>query len=521
MSVETPRGGANSDRSDAGTGFVDAGTTTVLDVRGLTKIYPGTVALKNLDFQLQRGEIRALLGKNGAGKSTFVEILSGTKKADAGETRICGRLVELGSPVQARQEGISTVHQEFSLFPDLSVLENITLGACARHGVISRKEQVRRATEALAQMKVEIDLDEWVGRLSSRDQQVTAIARALFYRPRVLILDEPTSALPAEAVDQLISLVRHLAAQGVSVIYVSHRLDEIPRVAHSVTVLRDGRLVDTASMKDTTPDDIVQMMLGRTMAAAQKSHSAARPVVALSVRNVSRARKLTDISFDLFEGEILGLWGAPGAGRTELLRLIFGLDRAEKGSIHLGRTPLTNLEPSALIKHGVGFSPDDRKRDGLVLMLSVAENIALASLDKLGLAGLIGRDRMIRVAEQQVERLSIKVHSLDSPVLSLSGGNQQKVVLGRWLAANVRLLLLDEPTKGIDIEAKAALYNLLGEVTRAGMSVVIAPTELEELFLVCDRVLILRRGSLAAQLPLAETSPQEVMRLALSGETEA
>jgi ABC-type sugar transport system ATPase subunit len=274
-------------------------------------------------------------------------------------------------------------------------------------------------------------------------------------------------------------------------------------------------------MKDTTPDDIVQMMLGRTMAAAQKSHSAARPVVALSVRNVSRARKLTDISFDLFEGEILGLWGAPGAGRTELLRLIFGLDRAEKGSIHLGRTPLTNLEPSALIKHGVGFSPDDRKRDGLVLMLSVAENIALASLDKLGLAGLIGRDRMIRVAEQQVERLSIKVHSLDSPVLSLSGGNQQKVVLGRWLAANVRLLLLDEPTKGIDIEAKAALYNLLGEVTRAGMSVVIAPTELEELFLVCDRVLILRRGSLAAQLPLAETSPQEVMRLALSGETEA
>ena len=500
---------------------MEADATTVLDVNGLTKIYLGTVALKDLSFQLKRGEVRALLGKNGAGKSTFVEILSGTKKADAGETRVCGRLVQLGSPVQARQEGISTVHQELSLFPDLSVLENITLGACAHHGIISRKEQVRRAMETLAQTNTELNLDETVGRLSSRDQQLTAIARALLDRPRVLILDEPTSALPSEQVDQLIALVKSLAAQGVAVIYVSHRLDEIPRVADSVTVLRDGQLVDTVATKDTSAGDIVQMMLGRTMSVVQKPVSAARTEVALSVRNLTRGSKLRRVDFDLFEGEILGLWGAPGAGRTELMRVIFGLDRPDEGTIQVGRTPLKRLDPPTLIKRGVGFSPDDRKRDGLVLMLSVAENIALASLDKLGSGGFISRERMNRFAEPQVERLAIKVPSLGSPAQSLSGGNQQKVVLGRWLAANVRTLLLDEPTKGIDIEAKAALYGLLREVVQAGVSVMIAPTELEELFLVCDRVLILQRGSVIAQLPVAKTTPQDVMRLALSGETES
>jgi len=491
----------------------------VLRVRGLRKTYPGTIALKGLDFDLQAGEVRALLGKNGAGKSTFVEILSGTIRPDAGDVQIDGRSVTLGSPTQARDEGISTVHQDLSLFPELSARENITIGRCSRYGVISFRQQKLEADAALEQMGSMIDLNARVASLSARDQQLTAIAKALSYRPRVLILDEPTSALPSEEVGQLIALVRRLADRGVAVIYVSHRLDEIPRVAHSVTVLRDGSLVDTLDIRQTTQSNIVEMMLGTELAQSEKPLSRAKDGSSMSVSQISGG-KLHDISFQLHEGEILGLWGAPGSGRTELLRAIYGLDPITGGAVTFGESAFLHVNPGELIRRGVGFSPDDRKRDGLVLSLSVAENISLACLREVSRGGVIQSRELEQVAKKQVEQLAIKISSLAAPVRSLSGGNQQKVVVGKLLAAHARVLLLDEPTKGIDVEAKSGLYALLRALAERGASVIIAPTELEELFLVCDRILVLRQGRMICEMTIHDANPQKIMHLALTGEND-
>jgi ABC-type sugar transport system ATPase subunit len=500
-------------------GDMDGSSTCVLRVRGLRKTYPGTIALKGLDFDLDAGEVRALLGKNGAGKSTFVEILSGTIVPDAGEVQIDGRTVMLGSPTQAREEGISTVHQDLSLFPELTARENITIGRCSRYGVISRRMQQAEADAALEQMGSVVDLNARVGRLSARDQQLTAIAKALSYRPRVLILDEPTSALPSEEVGQLIALVRRLADRGVAVIYVSHRLDEIPRVASSVTVLRNGVLVNTLDIHQTTHSHIVEMMLGKALVQGEKPQSRSKGAAALSASRISNA-KLRDITFQLHRGEILGLWGAPGAGRTELLRAIYGLDPIDAGTLSFGSSDVARPSPGDLIRLGVGFSPDDRKRDGLVLSLSVAENISLACLQEVSRGGVIQSQQLEQVAKKQVEQLSIKVSSLAAPVRSLSGGNQQKVVVGKLLAAHARVLLLDEPTKGIDVEAKSGLYSLLRALAEQGDSVIIAPTEIEELFLVCDRILVLRQGKVISETSIRDANLQNIMHLALTGEND-
>ncbi len=493
--------------------------TEVLRVRGLRKTYPGTIALKGLDFDLRAGEVRALLGKNGAGKSTFVEILSGTLIPDEGNVLIEGRPVKFSSPSQAREVGIATVHQDLHLFPELSALENITIGRCSRHGVISRRAQQREADAAMEQMGIRVDLAARVGSLSARDQQLTAIAKALSYRPRVLILDEPTSALPAEEVGQLIALVRRLADGGVAVIYVSHRLDEIPRVADSVTVLRDGVLVNTLGIREASHSSIVEMMLGKALGRGDKLLSCAKEAASLAASGIS-TEKLHRVSFQLHEGEILGLWGAPGAGRTELLRAVYGLDPTTEGSMQFGGSVSPHMSPGEVIRKGVGFSPDDRKRHGLVLPLSVAENIILACFGDVSRNGVIQPRVLEQVAREQVEKLSIKIPSLSASVQSLSGGNQQKVVVGKLLAAHARVLLLDEPTKGIDVEAKAGLYSLLRALAEKGASVIIAPTELEELFLVCDRVLVLRQGTIIAEMPIQDANPLKIMHLALTGEND-
>jgi ABC-type sugar transport system ATPase subunit len=487
-----------------------------LEVEALLKVYPGTVALRELDFRLEAGEVRALLGKNGAGKSTFVEILSGTVRPDGGTIRVAGREVVIGDPVQARAQGISTVHQEPQLFPDLSVRENITIGRCARWGVISRQEQDRVALAALAQMDTHVDLDARVSRLSTRDQQLVAIAKALSFGPRVLILDEPTSALVAEDVDTLLALVRRLAAQGVAVIYVSHRLDEIPRVADSVSVLRNGEHVGTLGIRETSPAHIVEMMVGRSLGLATHTESVAGEVIAL--RTVAlRTTRHPHLDLTLRRGEIVGLWGMPGSGRSELMRAVYGLDPIQDGRVEVEGEVVQAPSPERLIARGVGFSPDDRKRDGLVMALSVGENLVLASLGKVSRLGVIKAPTARALADEQVERLGIKASSERANVRELSGGNQQKVVVGKWLAAGVRVLMLDEPTKGIDVEARAALYSLLKELARAGVAVLMAPTELEELFVACDRIVVLRDGETVSDRPVAECDPASVMSLAMRG----
>jgi ABC-type sugar transport system ATPase subunit len=489
-----------------------------LEVQGLTKTYPSTVALRALAFELRAGEVRALLGKNGAGKSTFVEILSGTINPDSGSVLVGGKLARLGSPVRARAAGIATVHQELSLFPSLSVAENITLGRAASRGIVSRREQVEMARAALSLVGVDLSLDERVSNLTIRDQQLVAIARALSFDPMVLILDEPTSALSVEQVDHLITLVGRLAARGVAVIYVSHRLDEIPRVAHSVTVLRDGELVGTAGIDELSPARIVEMMLGRAQVQEQtRFREASSAPVALAVEDVHLGSRLQGVSLELREGEVVGLWGMPGAGRSELLRGIFGLEPFTEGRIVVGGSLSRGGGPRGMIRRGVGFSPDDRKREGLVLGLGIDENLVMACPGRISRRGVIAPGGLRAVASAVTQQLAIKTPSLRLLAQSLSGGNQQKVVLGKWLAANARILLMDEPTKGVDIEAKAALYALLRQLVEVGHSVIVAPTELEELFLMCDRILVLRRGRIVGEMPTQETTPAAVMALAMGG----
>jgi ABC-type sugar transport system ATPase subunit len=498
------------------TGGSDPGAVPVLETRNLTKIYPGVVALKGFDFALRAGEVRALLGKNGAGKSTFGEIVSGTIAPTAGEIRIDGTAVQLRSPADARERGIATVHQDLRLFPELTVRENITLGRCARGGILSRRRQIVEAEQALDLLGAPIRLERFVKDISNRDQQIVAIARALLYQPRVLILDEPTSALHVQEIDQLIAVVRRLAERGVATIYVSHRLDEIPRVADSVTVVRDGGLAGTLAMADASADEIVTMMLGRNLESGERPVPVATARVALAASSL-RSPKLGDVSFELREGEVLGLWGMPGAGRTELLRALYGLDGLQAGSVAIFGSPARARGPRASIRRGMGLSPDDRKRQGLVQLLSVAENMVMACPKRVSRFGILSKRLRRGVTQAEVEQLAIKVAHLDAPVRTLSGGNQQKVVLGKWLAAGARILLLDEPTQGVDIEAKAAIYALLRRLARAGVSTLIAPTELQELFLVCDRILVLRRGAVVAALETAQATGNGVMQLAMGG----
>jgi len=473
-----------------------AASAPVLVTERLSKRYPGTVALRSLDFALRRGEVRALLGKNGAGKSTFVEMLSGTLQPDAGTIQVDGRPVVLTSPVAALGAGIATVHQEFNLFADLSVAENITIGRFSKFGVVSREQAAREAAAALERLGVSIPLGARLGSLSPRDRQLASIARAVSFDPRVLILDEPTSALSATEIDHLLSLVLRLASAGVAIIYVSHRLDEIPRIADSVTVLRDGDHVATVAISDAPPARIVEMMLGRALTEAPRVARAPVGDVLLNVRGLTSPGRFADISFDVRAGEVVGLWGIPGSGRSELVRAVYGLDPDARGSVEVGGRAVGHRSPRDMIRRGVGLSPDDRKRNGVVLELSVAENLTMACYDRTTKHGVVSRSKVAAIAQGQISGLAIKVSSATALVKELSGGNQQKVVVGKWLAAGVRVLLLDEPTKGIDVEAKAALYRLLRQLTQSGVGVVLAPTELEEVFLACDRVLVLRRGRL-------------------------
>jgi ABC-type sugar transport system ATPase subunit len=475
-----------------------------LEGEGLRKSYGRAVALDGLDFVLGQGEVRALLGKNGAGKSTFVEILSGAIRADAGSICVGGKPVGLSSPQAAQRQGVGTVHQDLRLFDNLTVRENIALGRGSRFGVVSQRAQARIAKRALAQLSVSIPVERRVESLSSRDQQLVAIARAISHLPEVLILDEPTSALHHDEVAHLIALVRRLAATGVAVIYITHRLEEVEQVADTVTVLRDGREVATTTVAETSRGALVEMMLGRTLLEQRRLERTrhrrpslgSQPV--LRLRGVTAPPHLQGIDLDLWQGEIVGLWGLPGSGRSHLLRAIFGIDPIKSGSIEVRGRDGHCATPRQAIGLGIGLSPADRKRDGLVLSESVSANLVLASLRGCARMGVMSARAERRRSMQEVDRLDIKIPSLTGPVSALSGGNQQKVVVGKWLLAGTSVLLLDEPTQGVDVEAKAVLNTVLRSLAAEGTSMLLAVTEVEE-SLLCDRVVVLAAGRVVAE----------------------
>lgn len=484
-------------------------------VEGVGKRYGSLQALHEVSMSVAPGEVRALMGLNGAGKSTLVKIISGVVIPDSGTIRVAGGQVDFRTPADAMNSGVSTVHQELSLVPGLTVADNIFLGQWPTRlgSVVDRRELAAAARALLARVHSRATPGARAGSLSIGEQQLVEIARAVGRDAKVLILDEPTSSLSVQEGDELIALVRKLAASGVAVIYISHRMDEIHRVADSATVLRDGQLVDTVGIGATDTRSMFAMMTGRRQIDPGELPALASdaPVV-LSVRGLTNAA-LQGISFDLAEGELLGVAGVLGSGRTSLLEAIAGAqpstgDVVVRG-VHTGRRSVARMR-----RHGLGLAPESRRTHGLAMSLPIGNNISMGCLPQVSVGGVMSSRKESKLLRHVMERLSVRWR-LSDPPSTLSGGNQQRVVLGRWLANGARVLLLDEPTRGVDIQGKREIYDLLLELSAAGISTVFATSEFEELYRLANRSLVLRHGELIADVDLRDIDEQELMMLAM------
>jgi len=487
----------------------------LLEMRGICKRFPGVVALADVDFDVRRGEVHVLLGENGAGKSTLMKILSGAYERDAGEIRIDGQPVALRTPRDAQALGISTIYQEFNLVPQLSAAANIYLGRePARGGVIDRRALVADAVRLLESLGTSIDPRAPVRTLGVAEQQMVEVAKALSLECRILIMDEPTSALTESEIEQLFAAIRRLTAEGVSVVYISHRMEELARIGHRATVLRDGKLIATRPLPVPIPE-LVRLMVDRDVAHHFPAPTRRRREEILRVEGVSQGTRLHDVSFTLHRGEILGVAGLLGAGRTELARVIAGAEAPESGRVLVDGRPLTLRAPSDAIRAGIGLVPEDRKRHGFVPTLSVAANLSLPQLPRLGRAGLVDRARERSLAECWIGELRIRTPGPSTRLVALSGGNQQKVVLGKWLAAGADVLIVDEPTRGIDVGAKMEIYALLDRLAAEGAGILMISSELPEVLGMSDRILVLHRGRVQALLDTRGTTQERVLHAAL------
>ncbi|WP_017569792.1 sugar ABC transporter ATP-binding protein [Nocardiopsis halotolerans] len=492
-------------------------TVVVARVRDASKSYPGVRALDHADFEIRAGEVRALLGRNGAGKSTLIRLLSGVEAPDEGRIEIDGQPLDQGGIRQAASLGVGTVYQELSLVPELSAAENLYLGAWPKgRGRIDYGAMRAGAEGVFAELGVDIAPDVPVGELPLAKQQLVEIARAFRARPLLLILDEPTSALAASEAETVLEAVTRVASRGVGVIYVSHRLDEIRRVADNVTVMRDGAIVETVPVRGATTRHIVSLMLGHAeeeKAPPRRATASGTPL--LSVRDLTVPPKVDGVSFDLYPGEVLGLGGLMGSGRTELLRALSGFAPSQ-GAIEVDGTPVTRPSPRTMKGLGVGITPEDRKGEGVVPLLGVSENMVMTWFGGAAKAGTVLPSRVSTIGRGLIDRLSIKAARTDTPIVNLSGGNQQKAVIGRWLHAGSRILLLDEPTRGVDVEAKAQIYGIVRELAEQGAAILFVSSELEELPLVCDRVLTLRGGRLQGEFTGDDITLDNIMAAAMA-----
>lgn len=484
------------------------------------KTYGAVKALSGANFVVNRGEVRALVGSNGAGKSTLMKIISGSELPDSGTLEITGRRVEFANTTESAASGVACVYQEMSLVLGLSVAENIMLGRwkmrkIAGLPVVDMKATRAEAEEALAILGEPIDVRATVSDLSIGQRQIVEIAKALSRQPEVLILDEPTSALAKEDAQRLLKLVRRLAeSKGLAVIYISHRMDEIPEVADSVTVMRDGKVVADLEIADASTETIANLMLGDIALEVATSSQRTSPddKVRLTVSGVTREPALRNIDFELHRGEVLGIAGLMGSGRTELLRCIFGRDRFDAGRIEVDGVDVGLPSERTMIQLGVGLVPEDRRGEGLVSVQSIKTNLTLASLSRFSSSGVMKLGAEERLAKSVSVQLSIRHPGLAHSVSALSGGNQQKVVFGKWLSANAEILLLDEPTRGIDLHAKSQIYELIRAWASEGRSIVIVSSELEELFHVCHRIAVMRNGQLEAPTDVHNTNLKTVLQ---------
>ncbi len=489
--------------------------TTPLRLENIHKFYPGVTALEQVDFSVEAGEVRALLGKNGAGKSTLIRIACGLEKPDKGTIHIRGKEVEFKGPSDARAFGIEIVSQELNIIPWLDVAENISLGRYPkRRGHIDYKAMRRLAVESLARLEVEIDPSLLLSELSPAQQQLVEIAKALSRQPSVLLLDEPTSSLPLTEVTSLLQTVNLIASQGVAIIYVSHRLSEIAEVAHSVTVLRNGKLVRSAPLSELTERDIVDQMVGGTIELTEiESPDFSSAPVVLHVDDLTIPHRIEHVTFDLHRGEVLGLAGLLGTGRSEILRTIAGFERVQQGQITLEEGSEYRSNVRHMIAHGVAMTPENRRDEGIIPLLGVHENLALGRWGEFTRWGVISWHSVLDTANEFIQKLSIKTPKLDTPVMNLSGGNQQKVVIGRWLGVADHVLLLDEPTRGVDVEAKSQIYEIIRDTARRGVGVIVVTSELEELLWCCDSIIFLHKGKASRKYPRAELNAETLNAL--------
>jgi rhamnose transport system ATP-binding protein len=487
-----------------------------LVLQGATKSFGAVTALGDGSITLQAGEAHALLGENGAGKSTLVKILGGVHHPDAGSLTIDGEPATFNGPADAQGAGVSIIYQEPSLFPDLSVAENIFMSRQPRDQWrrIDRRAMEREARAIFGRLGVHLDPSRPARGLSVADQQIVEIAKALSFNARIFVMDEPTAALTTVEVLRLFEVIKTLRAQGAAVLFISHRLEEVFACCQRVTIMRDGRFVRTAPVEELTIDDIIRSMVGRDLDTLFPKTETTPGDVVLEVQDLNSDGVFHDISFTVRAGEIVALAGLVGAGRSEVARAVFGIDKRTSGTVTLGGRSLPNGDARAAMTAGMALVPEDRRQQGLVMDLGIDQNVALGSLSRLSRLGLIFRSSERRLASTWAKRLQLKYGRLRNAASTLSGGNQQKVVLGKWLARDPRLLIIDEPTRGIDVGTKAEVHRILDGLVADGMAVLMISSELPEVLGMADRVLVLREGRLTAELPRAEADETSIMRAA-------
>jgi ribose transport system ATP-binding protein len=489
----------------------------VLEMKDVTKRFPGVLALDSVQLNLRPGEVLCLVGENGAGKSTLMKILAGAQPLDSGQILLSGQSVTIKSPHHAQQLGVSMIYQEFNLSPYLSVAENIFLGREPRIGkspFINWTKMYNDARDILKRIRVDLDVRKPVNECSVAQQQMVEIAKAISFNSKIIVMDEPSATLTDHELVALFDLIRGLKKEGIGMIYISHRLEEIFEIGDRLTVMRDGQYVDTRDVKDINKDDIIRMMVGRELTNEFPKEIFEIGEERLAVKNLSRRGAFENVTFALHKGEIVGLTGLVGAGRTEVARAIFGADAIDGGQLCLDGKDVAVRSPQEAIRFGIGLLTEDRKNQGLILGMTVRENTSIANLKELVKFLFIDRKRERSIAEKYVKDLQIKTPSVEQTAQNLSGGNQQKVVLAKWLFTESKILIFDEPTRGIDVGAKVEIYKLMNELVREGVAVLMISSELPEVLGMCDRVLVMHEGKLAGELSRAEATQERIMKLA-------
>ena len=489
----------------------------LLKMEGIEKFFPGVHALKKCQFDLNKGEVHALVGENGAGKSTLVKVLTGIFVAEAGDINLENEVVKFKSPRQAQLAGISMVHQELNLMNHLTVAQNIFIGRESSNLFLNEKSINEKAIELFKRLNIKLNPQAKVGDLSVSHQQMIEIAKAISYDAKIIIFDEPTATLTDVEIEELFKIMRELRTQGVGMIYISHRMDEIKQISNRVTVLRDGEYIGTKDSAQVQIDEIIHMMVGRVTYEEHKKIADIKdkkPVV-LKVQNMS-SKDVKDVSFELYKGEILGFAGLIGAGRTELARLIFGADKKTSGEIYVNGEKVHIHNPHDAVTHGIGYLSEDRKRYGLALGMSVSNNIVIPNLDEYISGGIINEKKIEEVATDYVSKINIKTPSVNQLVKNLSGGNQQKVIIAKWLLKNSDILIFDEPTRGIDVGAKSEIYKIINKLVEQGKSIIFISSELPELLRMSDRVLVMCEGVHTATLDMDEIDQNTIMKHATS-----